>query len=190
MRPTIFLLYGYPGTGKLTVARSMLSLMDPSTTRIVDNQYVNIPIFNLLPVDGSTPLPAEAWDRIAEVRNAMVRTIENLSPRDWSFIFTNFLVNEEGDREWAVRLEQVANARGSRFVPVRMDCSLDQLLVRVTRPDRNDRMKMIDPDWIRENYDPSQLLDLEHPNLIRVDTTDTPPDETARQILERARVEL
>lgn len=183
MNPTIFLLHGHPGTGKLSVARAMLSRMDVTITRIVDNQYVNLPIFNLLDVDGVKPVPGEAWDRIAEVRNAIVATIEDLSPKSWSFIFTNYLVDEDEDRDWSMRLQQVAEARDSQFVPVKMDCSLEQLLIRVTRPDRSIRMKLIDEDWVRENYDPGRLLDIVHPNLIEVDTTNVAPDEIASQVL-------
>ena len=66
---------------------------------MVDNHHTSNVIFAGLNVDGVTPLPPEVWDRVREVREALLRTIEELSPPDWSFVFTNVLTDDKpGDR--------------------------------------------------------------------------------------------
>ena len=46
-------------------------------------------------VDGVRPVPRVTWDRVGEVREALYRTIEELSPPEWSFVFTNVLTEGE-----------------------------------------------------------------------------------------------
>src|SRR6202030_2215671 len=89
-RPALFLLIGFAGTGKLTVARVLRDRLAAhgAQVRLVDNHYINNPILHLIDVDGEKPLPAGTWDRVGEVRDAVFRTIEMLSPKSWSFIFT------------------------------------------------------------------------------------------------------
>ena len=150
-------------------------------SRLVDNHYVNNPVFHLIEADGSAPLPAAAWDRVAEVREALAETIETLSPKDWSFIFTNYLVDVDEDHEWIARLETIAERRENRFVPVRLLCNLEELERRVLSPDRIGLKKLIDPEWLRQQQ--GALLDLEHPNLFSLDVTELEADEAAREIL-------
>ena len=96
---------------------------------MLDNHHTSNVIFAALNVDGVTPLPPEVWDRVREVREALLRTIEELSPPDWSFVFTNVLTDDKpGDRAvWSDSVrslnEQVAsiypcyfNASPTRFL--------------------------------------------------------------------------
>lgn len=186
--PAIYLLFGYPATGKLTIAREIHRLIEEGggVSRLVDNHYVNNPVFNLIDVDGRTPLPRMAWDLVAEVRNALAETIETLSPPDWSFIFTNHLVDEEEDREWFGRLEGIAASRGNPFVPVRLLCDLDELLRRVQSPERRGLKKLIDPDWLRRHYGQVEVLDPDHPDMLTLDVTHLTPEEAARIVLEHS----
>jgi hypothetical protein len=80
---TIFYLIGLPGTGKYAVAKAMerLSANDGFRLVVVDNHLVANPIFNLIHTDGKTPLGPRVWDRVSDVGEAVLRTIETLSPR-------------------------------------------------------------------------------------------------------------
>lgn len=49
----IVYLFGFPGVAKYTVAREIAA---GAGARVVDNHYVNNPIFGLLDLDGLTPL--------------------------------------------------------------------------------------------------------------------------------------
>jgi hypothetical protein len=47
--------------------------------RVVDNHWINNPIFDLLDNDRVTPFPTGVWDQVAKVRHAVLDTIATLS---------------------------------------------------------------------------------------------------------------
>jgi hypothetical protein len=143
----VILLVGLPGAGKYTIALALQSrLVDQGrTVRVVDNHYTCNPIFGLVAQDGVTPLPAEVWDRVGEVREAVAETMERLSPPDWTLILTH-VVDRPEDAAWVDRLAVVAAARGGRFGVVRLMCDRDELCRRVVAPSRRERMKSVSVD--------------------------------------------
>jgi hypothetical protein len=151
--------------------------------RLVDNHYINNPIFRPIDVDGLGPLPAGTWDRVGEVRDAVVRTIEELSPKDWSFIFTNDLIELPEDRAWVDRLAAVARRRDSVFIPVRLICEVEELSRRIVSPERRALMKGVSADWIRRRIATEAVLDPGLPSTITLDITSMPPDQAADHIL-------
>ena len=57
----IFLyLLGFAGTGKLTIARAFARSVG---AKVVDNHWINNPIFGLIDPDGVSPLPGLEPDR-------------------------------------------------------------------------------------------------------------------------------
>jgi hypothetical protein len=149
----------------------------------VDNHYMNNVIFPLVGADGIKPLGPEVWAEVARVRDAVLSTIESLSPPEWSFIFTHVLIDHPGDAATYARIENVARARGSDFVPVTLTCDLDQLTQRMTRPERKDRLKWVDGAALREFVASKELLSVEHPNALEIDTTAMTEDEVAEAVL-------
>jgi hypothetical protein len=187
MMPVVVHLVGYPGVGKYTVARELADLAAAAGSRIVvvDNHLTSNVIFSVLPVDGIAPLPATVWDRVQEVRDAVLRAIEELSPREWSFVFTNVLTEGvAGDERVVDRLIQLAARRHSRYVPVRLTCGTDELLGRVTRPDRRARRKWVDPVGVRSFIETSAVLEICHPGRIDIDVTSLPAADVAARILD------
>ena len=184
MPGTIFHLIGNPGVGKYTIGSA---LARQTGARLVDNHSINNVIFNLIDGDGVTPLPAEIWPRVAQVRAAVLDTIVNVSPPALSFIFTNFIRGED-DGEYAAFLEfvAVADARGSLYVPVLLSCETEELVQRIVRPDRRARMKMIDPIQGRRWNDDLPPFRTDHPNALALDVTRRIPAESVRAILEWA----
>ena len=161
----VYYLIGLPGVGKYTVASAMARLAAERGQRlvVVDNHYVNNVIFGLVGVDGRTPLAPAVWARVAEVAEVaeiVFTTVETLSPRGWSFVFTNYLDHSSAeDHRWYRRVRQVANARGSRFVPVRLVCEPDELCRRVASPERSGRLKLVDPVTVRQLAMTRRLLE-------------------------------
>jgi hypothetical protein len=184
-RPALVLLIGFAGTGKLTVARVLRDRLTGrgEQARLVDNHYINNPIFQLIDVDGVKPLPAGTWDRVGEVRDAVFRTIEELSPTSWSFIFTNDLIDRPEERAYVHRLAQLADRRSSTFVPVRLLCDVEELCRRIVSPERRLLMKAVDAGWIRRRFKTEEVLDPGLASTLTLDITSLPPEEAADRIL-------
>lgn len=186
----VHLLLGFPGTGKYTVAKELVAQLEERghPTRLVDAHYVNNPIFGLVHQDGSTPLDPRVWERVREVRGAILQTIEELSPPDWSFVFTNFITTREvatpSVAAYLTRLQGLARLGGQPLRTTRLTCDLEELSNRIARADRVDRMKMTDGsrarEWLETEtiYDPGDALTL--------DITRLHPKQAALRILEHA----
>ena len=131
------------------------------------------------------PVPEVVWERVGEVREVVYRTIEELSPPRWSFVFTNVLqAGDRADEAVVDRLARLAEARGSLYLPVRVRCELDELIARVPNPDRRARQKWIDPDAVRTFIGTTVLVDLERHDPLDLDTTTRRPEESAQLIVD------
>lgn len=184
MRPGLFALTGFPGVGKLTVARALADRIEATedTALVVDNHWINNPIFGLVDQDGVTPLPPAVWDRVGEVAQAVVRTVEELTPPDWHAIFTAYL-DGVSDTGWIPRLERVAAARKAVFVPVRLLCDPEENARRIVLPARRTLMKSVDAEELHRLAAAGQPYDPGHRNGLTLDITALAPHDAATSIL-------
>ena len=85
---TMVALIGFAGTGKYTIGRE---LCERTGATLVHNHLINNPIFNVVKVDATTPLPPQVWDLVKEVRATVYEAIRELSAPERSFVFTMHL---------------------------------------------------------------------------------------------------
>ena len=176
----IVLLLGYAGSGKLTIARALAPSIG---ALVVDNHWINNPIFGLLGTDGSTPLDPGVWSQVDKVRGAVMETIAAFSPPGMSFVFTYCGFEEDpGDRRSYDLMRSVAEKRGALFVPVRLLCSEDELVRRIVMPERRERLKSTDPDEAMAERRTLTILDSGHQNQLTLDISALPAIESARAI--------
>ena len=76
---TIIYLFGFPGTGKYTIAKEICA--QASNVKLVDNQTVNHPVFNLLELDGD-PLPDRVWENCKTIWGAVFDSILHIAPSE------------------------------------------------------------------------------------------------------------
>lgn len=186
--PSIVHLVGYPGVGKYTVAKELVRLADSPANRfiLIDNHLTANVVFSVLPVDGSggEPLPRSVWDRVDDVRAVLRRTIREQSPPEWSFVFTNVVLDGDPvDARTIGFVRELAAARGSRYVPVRLHCGLEEHLRRVVDPGRADRGKWQNADAVAAYVTSAPLIELDDPLLLDLDVTDRSAAETAQLVL-------
>lgn len=157
------------GTGKYTIGRE---LCERTGAKLIDNHLINNPIFKVVNADGVTPLPAIVWDKVKEIRRTVYEAIQDLSPPEMSFVFTMELrESNPGDHGAFWDLEQLAAARQSRFVPIRLICGVEELCRRVADPARAAMLKEISPELARKKSAADSVLNVPHPNQRTLDVT-------------------
>jgi hypothetical protein len=153
---------------------------------VLDNHHTNNVIFAALDIDGVKPVPQAVWDRIREVRELLLRTIEDLSPRDWTFVFTNVLTDDKASERATVdRLVQVAHRTDRTYLPVLLQCEVDTLTARVDSQQRRDRSKWIDPPAVGDYVRTHHLVDVSDLHPLTIDTGTIAPADAALLILQR-----
>jgi len=171
----IVYLTGKPGIGKYTIAKAL------SKTQgfvICDNQLINNPIFELLQYDGYSKIPGFAWATITRIRDIIFEFLTHF-PQN-SYILTNNLCEDEGDRKLYEQVKQMAYLRGSLFVPIRLVVTEEEHLKRLVQPERRARWKSTDPQGV---YDQTPLLSIAHPNLLKLDISNLSPESAAGEIV-------
>ena len=179
MHSTVVYLIGYPGVGKLTIARALCRL---TGARLVDNHIANNPIFSIIGADGNTRIPEAAWDRVKALRDILFDTILHVAPRTLSYVLTNVLHDDDGDRNLFEQVRRLAEQRASLFVPVVLHCEKREHLRRVAAPGRADHYKDTNPSGLEKLMAEHPLLPVVHPHLLVLDTTALSPQEAAISI--------
>jgi tRNA uridine 5-carbamoylmethylation protein Kti12 len=188
MTPSLVYLIGFPAAGKYTIARELSRVMAEREQRmvVVDNHHINNVVFAVIDTDGKRSLPLEVWERVSEVRRAVLAAIRDIAPRDWSYVFTNVLIAGLPDDESAPdELAALAEARGSAFVPVVLRCSTEELEKRIVAAERHERLKWVDPVGLRDLVERSELVDVSRfEHTLEMDVTALPAREAARAIVD------
>jgi len=182
MENTIIYLMGFPGTGKLTIAKEICAQAD---MRLVDNHLICNPVFSVIENDGKSPLPECVWSNVAKIRDVVFDTLVGLSPAKHNFILTNVLTRN--DREDAVIFQKVfamAKARKSQFIPVRLIIEERENLKRVVSPERKLNMKHIKPEGLLRVRKDNGVFLSGHENEFTLDVTHLPAQDAAKAILE------
>jgi adenylate kinase family enzyme len=180
MHSTIVYLIGYPGVGKLTIAKALCQL---TGAKLVDNHMANNPIFSIIDADGNTRIPEAAWDRVKAIRDVLFDTILHVAPRTFSYVLTNVLLDDDGDRALFEQVRELAAQRASLFVPVVLHCEKREHLKRVAAPGRAEHYKDAQPSSLEKLMQEQPILPIVHPHLLALDTTSLSPQEAANTIL-------
>ena len=186
--PFIFETIGPPAAGKLTIARQIVEQWPADHPRLMllDNHYFSNPVLEVVGADGVTALPDAVWDYASRVRQAVLEAIETLSPPEWSFAFTNYLIDRQRSRDTLAGLAELARKRRSIFVPVQLTCDPAEIRRRAANTDRRERGKWTNPEAVERQAVTVPVLMPDHPNLLKLDTTSTPATESAAAILAHA----
>lgn len=181
-------LIGYPGVGKLTVARALAATTPddaPNRIVVVDNHLTGNPVLRVTPLDEDGRVPPRAWELVAEIRERVHTAIVELSPPGWSFAFTNVL--RRGDPLLAATdaaTRGLARDRGVPYVPVILHCDPEEQRRRVIGPGRAERNKWTDPDAVAAYVQEWELAVPGDPNQLELDVTHLAPEASAERILD------
>jgi broad-specificity NMP kinase len=176
-------LIGFPGVGKLTIAKEIIRLR--TEYRLVDAHLINNPIFTVTRIDGSTPFPQGVWDSVNKIRSIVLDAMANLAPPHLGFVMTNVVLDDEEDRAECLKIEAVAQKRNCAYVPVILTCDLEENRRRIVSPEREISLKATNPALPDRMHGATPLASFEgYPNRIELDVTAMEAAESARIILE------
>jgi len=179
--PAIYQLLGFPGTGKYTIARQIVTQLGARgrTAKLLDNHATANLIFDLAPVEDR--FSATSTGHIHTIRGAVLQAIEDLSPPDWSFVFTNF-IPPTATMTTPDRHRDLAQRRRVPFVGVQLACDREELLRRVVGDDRAGRLKLVDPVRTEEVLAEGTVLPT-WPDLATLDVTHLSPADAAAAVI-------
>lgn len=173
-------LIGFPGVGKLTVAKELAAKMN---ARIIDNHLINNPIFQLITIDHNTQIPQAVWYKIAEIREIVFSGIEDIVDPNMNLIFTNeLLASSPQDIHVYDRIEQIAKKRHSTFIPVRLVCDVNELCKRVVSEGRAQKFKLTNPEVIKTKLKQETLYQPAYALTQTIDVTTLTPTQVADAI--------
>ncbi len=115
MNNTVIYLIGHSPAARLAVAQAIAAA---TGARVVDSQALYAPVFNVIDHADPATLPDVVWAGVDAVRDAVLRTIETASPKDWSFVFTHAGFDIPADAGVYRTVRATAEKRGARFLPV------------------------------------------------------------------------
>jgi hypothetical protein len=174
-------LVGFGGTGKLTIARALACVID---AKVVDNHWINNPIFGLIDPDGVTPLPEAVWVQVGKVHDAVMETIATLGKPGTNFVFTHEGVEgNASDQAKFHSIRSVAARRGARLIPVRLLCEEAELVRRIQSPERVAMYKGIDPAHAVNRSRHHAVLRPASPDTLTLDVTRLSPEDSVEAII-------
>lgn len=178
-------LIGFPGVGKLTVAREICK---QSNCRLIDAHAMNNLIFTIMRRDGKQSFHDDVWDAIDTIRFTVWDMIEKHGPKDFTYIFTNFI--DESDRENLEKLKAMCARTGRVYIPIKLTCDPEEHKKRVVYPDREANMKMTSVELLERDLKTHQLIITGSPHEFEVDVTHQTPAQSAQFILEKVQAIL
>lgn len=182
---TFLYIVGFAGAGKLTIAHAFAKQVDAI---IVDNHWINNPIFGLIDPDGKTALPEAVWTQVWRVHEAVMETIATLAKPGRNFVFTHDgIEGEPYDRDKYDAIRSAAQRRGARVVPVRLLCDGEELARRILSPGRAERFKSTNASTARSRGARETVLDPKTPETLTLDVTHRSAEESAAAIIAHIR---
>ena len=153
--------------------------------KVVDNHWINNPIFGLVDNDRVTPFPVAIWDQIDKVRDAVLTTIATISRPETSFILTHAGYDDQPeDRKIYDAIAAAAARRNAGFVPVVLICDEAELVKRIASPERAVRLKSMNVIAAQRDARGRTPLTPAHPNTMILNNSHLSPQDAATAILE------
>jgi len=185
-KPKTIYLIGFPGVGKLTVAKALKKKLE--NCDILDNHLSNDCIFPFAEVDKNRidAYSDEAWKAIGIIKNTIWDFIINHGKPNQTIILTNVLVDGYAPSEMKsfLKRKKFAEDRNSLFVPVRLICDTNELKRRVVSEERQNSEKASNTEiidkFLGEGF---TVLKSDEENELTIDNTNLQPDDVADIII-------
>ncbi|OIW23597.1 hypothetical protein CONLIGDRAFT_637563 [Coniochaeta ligniaria NRRL 30616] len=179
MHPFIY-INGYPGVGKLTVARELERILPKS--KIYDNHLLIDPIAEL--VDRSSPEYNAVRTNLRRLILDVIATSE--STRGTTWIFTDSRCTNEVGSSAVQDYVDASEKRDVPFVPVIMTCDPEENARRIVDEGRGKggRTKLRDMDVLRSIREQEDMYRFGHELELELDVSCLSPQKAAQRIVD------
>ncbi|KAI9690731.1 MAG: hypothetical protein M1820_009862 [Bogoriella megaspora] len=162
---------GFPGTGKYTIASLLAMLLGEG-----DNSLIN-PAEARFPQDHPNYQQERRRRREAAFRNF----VHNRGYRTRFIFFTDFQPNNDVGRDTAREYEAAALQAGRRFLPIYLECDIQENIRRLTNPPRgsSETTKLMDPEILTDMRSKCQLFRFDDVEGITSDVTNLSAKDAA-----------
>ncbi|KAI7116863.1 hypothetical protein KC343_g2774 [Hortaea werneckii] len=152
----VVLLNGFPGTGKLAVARALRSKLGDTSTRLVDNHLIIDP--------AEAVHPGRGYEHKAlrdVIRRAVFQDLKGLPENITTIIMTGCLGQNSEDVAVYAEHVEVAQARGVPFHSFTLTVMKSEHVLRLQSPDRvyGQKTKLNDPAVLETIMAHNEILD-------------------------------
>jgi gluconate kinase len=171
--PLVVHINGWPGCGKLTIARLLAKRL---SARLIDNHLLLNPVAAMF--DRGAPL-REAFR--LELRTLAFAYAEQIDAQT-DLIFTDALAREAFEQARFDEVRELALKRRARCFSVVLDCDIDENIRRLTSPGRAELHKLTNADVIRSLRKQHQLLKPEGCDVLLLDVTRLCAEQAAEAI--------
>ncbi|KAJ5180679.1 hypothetical protein N7492_003889 [Penicillium capsulatum] len=175
-RHPIIHLNGFPGVGKLTIARHL-------TSRLSANLIHNHLLVN--PADAVLHRTQPGYQTLRRAIRAAVLDALADEPATYgtSYVFTDFQSSDELGASVCAEYIAAAVGRDAPFIPVVLLCDEDVNMQRLVSPERETYSKLMDVELVARFRREKEVCRLgKHPNFFELDVSGLEPGEAARRI--------
>lgn len=169
---------GFPGIGKLTIARELVALLAPHNGKLIHNHLLIDPAGAVLPRSSVEYQPlrrairAAVFDTLATSRDTF----------DSVYVFTDFQSSNEGGSAVMVEYRDMAARRGCIFVPVTVTCGSEENMRRLAAPERALHGKLTDAELVAHIRGSEVVYQSTSPFRMELDLTELDAQAAARMI--------
>ncbi|RSL84455.1 hypothetical protein CEP52_016433 [Fusarium oligoseptatum] len=164
-RGPIIYINAFPGTGKSTVAKELVSLFQ--TDAVLDRDQPGY------------------QDLHRDIRQTVLKSlVENTATHSSAYIFTDFQSANELGSDVGLEYFNCAVQRGCHFIPITLRCSKEENLKRLTSDDRATHGKLVDVEFAKQFRRDGRLFTFGgHCNRLTLNVTRLSVEEVAVEIM-------
>lgn len=170
---------GWPGIGKLTIARQLTDLL-PSARLVHNHLLIN-------PADAVLNRTQPGYQMLRKaIRDAIFATLI-VAPASCApaYVFTDFQSADTHGSSVCAEYAGCARARGCAFIPILLVCSEGENMRRVVNAEREVHAKLMDVEMLRSFRREGDVYCFDgHPCGLKLDISEHAPEEAAKIVYE------
>jgi hypothetical protein len=182
---------GFPGTGKLTIAREVVNILQEHFAAFGSGEQVKLVHNHLLinPADAVLHRTQPGYQRLRKtLRDAVFSTLKSETATfTTAYLFTDWQSGDDIGMEVCKDFQSAAHERGCHFIPIVITCEQTENIARLRNSDREFWHKVTDAELLvqfREQSHPPPVYQFEHVETrLELDVTNLSAQQAAECIV-------